>query len=97
MHGKRLGSGQCVCPSGASAHWSVLFFRVGHVWSFPLGGFGHVFVRPAAQVMAALVPQIQNLVFQDNELNVAKEMRKAMKGTCLTLDEYRASDRQGYS
>ncbi|CAK9048574.1 unnamed protein product [Durusdinium trenchii] len=45
------------------------------------------------EVMAALVPQIQNLVFQDNELNVAKEMRKAMKGTCLTLDEYRASDR----
>lgn len=45
------------------------------------------------EVMSALVPRIQKLVFENNELAVSKEMRDAMKGTCLKLDEYRTSDK----
>ena len=41
--------------------------------------------------MSALVPRIQKLVFENKQLAVSKTMRDAMKGTCLTLDEYRTS------
>lgn len=37
--------------------------------------------------MSSLVPRIQQLVFEDGQLQVAKEMREAMKGTCLSLKE----------
>lgn len=41
--------------------------------------------------MSALVPRIRKLVFENRQLAVSKTMRDAMKGTCLTEDEYRTS------
>ncbi|CAJ1393120.1 unnamed protein product [Effrenium voratum] len=40
------------------------------------------------EVMAALVPKIQKMVFEDGQLAVSKEMREAMRGTCLSSKEY---------
>ena len=45
------------------------------------------------EVMSALVPRIKKLVFENKELMVSKAMRDAMKGTCITQDEYRTSDK----
>jgi len=44
-----------------------------------------------SEVMSALVPRIRKLVFENRQLAVSKTMRDAMKGTCLTEDEYRTS------
>jgi len=42
-------------------------------------------------VQSAVAAQIKSLVFKDGELNVAKEMKKEMRGTCLSIEEYNFS------
>ncbi|CAE7230286.1 unnamed protein product [Symbiodinium sp. CCMP2592] len=46
---------------------------------------------PWKEVMSSIVPLIQNLVFEDGKLAVAQEMRQAMGGACLRIEEYRTS------
>ncbi|CAE7233577.1 unnamed protein product [Symbiodinium natans] len=43
------------------------------------------------EVMSSIVPMVQNLVFKDGELAVAEEMKQAMGGACLRMEEYRTS------